>query len=79
MARYYFNMHDGMAFPDNHGRELPGLQEARHAAIEYMCEMLRTPGGAWDGGDSLLQVTNVRGTALFSLAFCGTDAPATAA
>ncbi|HEX8300098.1 DUF6894 family protein [Sphingomonas sp.] len=73
MARYYFNLHDGMEFPDNQGREFANLQEARNAALEYACEMMRASGEAWEGEEALLQVTDERGTPLFTLAFSGTD------
>jgi len=44
MARYYFNLQNGIAFPDRRGKELGSLQQARNAAIDYAVEMLRSPG-----------------------------------
>lgn len=79
MARYYFNLHDGMVFPDNHGRELGTLSQARAAAADYACEMLRgLSQRCWTGEESELQVTDERGVVLFTLAFCATDIAAAA-
>jgi hypothetical protein len=73
MARYYFNLQNGIAFPDRRGKELGSLQQARNAAIDYAVEMLRSPGACCWRGLSTLQVANERGAVLFTLSFCGTE------
>lgn len=73
MARYYFNMQDGASFPNDCGKELETLRQARMTAVDYVAEMLRSPDeGLWKGQKSSLRVTDARGAVLFTLAFCAT-------
>jgi hypothetical protein len=41
MARYFFNLHDGIDLADNVGSEHPDLQSARSEAIETIAERLK--------------------------------------
>jgi len=75
MALYYFNLQDGTSCPDNRGRELDTVRQARITAIDYVAEMLRSPNeDLWKGQESVLRVTDAHGDLLFTLAFCASDA-----
>ncbi|WP_260696644.1 DUF6894 family protein [Rhizobium laguerreae] len=41
MARYFFNLHDGISIPDTVGSEHPDLQSVRLEAVETIAERLR--------------------------------------
>jgi hypothetical protein len=41
MARYFFNLHDGIHLADNVGSEHPDLQSARSEAVETIAERLK--------------------------------------
>lgn len=62
MARYFFNVHDGVSLPDSVGTEHHDLESARSEAVETMAERLKgtmlknTDVSAW-----LMNVVDDRG------------------
>ncbi|RWY68792.1 DUF6894 family protein [Rhizobium sp. WSM1325] len=70
MARYFFNVHDGISIPDTLGSEHPDLQSARTEAVETIAERLR--GALLTKGDVsawLMNVTDERGLTVIVLSF----------
>jgi hypothetical protein len=70
MARYFFNVHDGISIPDTLGSEHPDLQSARTEAVETIAERLR--GALLTKGDVsawLMNVTDERGFTVIVLSF----------
>jgi hypothetical protein len=41
MARYFFNLHDGISLPDDVGTEHSDIESARTEAIEAVAERLK--------------------------------------
>ncbi|NKM89359.1 hypothetical protein GFL54_35210 [Rhizobium laguerreae] len=70
MARYFFNVHDGISIPDTVGSEHPDLQSARREAVETIAERLRgallnkSDVSAW-----LMNVTDEQGVTVIVLSF----------
>ncbi|MBY3318450.1 hypothetical protein HFN65_23830 [Rhizobium laguerreae] len=70
MARYFFNVHDGISILDTVGSEHPDLQSARTEAVETIAERLRgallkeANVSAW-----LMNVTDERGLTVMVLSF----------
>ncbi|MEH7836550.1 hypothetical protein V7796_12315 [Rhizobium laguerreae] len=70
MARYFFNLHDGISIPDTVGSEHPDLQSARVEAVETIAERLRgvllkkADISAW-----LMNVTDEQGVTVIVLSF----------
>ncbi|NKM22464.1 hypothetical protein GFM01_32885 [Rhizobium laguerreae] len=70
MARYFFNLHDGISIPDPVGSEHPDLQSARVEAVETIAERLRgallkkADVSAW-----LMNVTDEQGVTVIVLSF----------
>jgi hypothetical protein len=70
MARYFFNLHDGISIPDTVGSEHPDLQSARSEAVETIAERLKgsllekVDVSAW-----LMNVTNEHGFTVIVLSF----------
>ncbi|MBY3232270.1 DUF6894 family protein [Rhizobium laguerreae] len=70
MARFFFNLHDGISIPDTVGSEHPDLQSVRLEAVETIAERLRgallmkTDVSAW-----LMNVTDERGVTVIVLSF----------
>ncbi|MBY2910020.1 DUF6894 family protein [Rhizobium leguminosarum] len=70
MARYFFNVHDGISIPDRVGSEHPDLQSARTEAVETIAERLR--GALLNKADVsawLMNVTDERGLTVIVLSF----------
>ena len=77
MPRYHFHVHDGRAFPDEDGTELPDIDTARSQAIRLMGQMLTdSPETFWNGEEWHLDVSDERGLTLFSLMFLAIDGAA---
>ncbi|MDI6028683.1 hypothetical protein QBK99_21140 [Corticibacterium sp. UT-5YL-CI-8] len=70
MARYFFNLHDGISIPDTVGSEHPDLQSARSEAVETIAERLKgtllkkVDVSAW-----LMNVTDEHGFTVIVLSF----------
>ncbi|MBY3397600.1 hypothetical protein HFN88_33835 [Rhizobium laguerreae] len=73
MARYFFNVHDGISLIDTVGSEHPDVQSARHEAVETIAERLKgallkdSDISAW-----LMNVTDERGFTVIVLSFTAT-------
>jgi len=70
MARYFFNLHDGISIPDTVGSEHPDLKSARSEAVETIAERLKgtmlhkNDVSAW-----LMNVTDEHGLTVIVLSF----------
>lgn len=70
MARYFFNLHDGVSLPDPEGSEHADLQSARREAVEMIAERLKgallknVDVSAW-----LMNVTDEHGYTVIVLSF----------
>jgi hypothetical protein len=70
MPRYFFHVRDGFERLDREGVELPGIDEARVAAVVASGEALRDHGRAfWDGTEWLMWVTDDAGETVCGLRF----------
>src|SRR4051794_29958342 len=70
MARYYFNIADGIEQPDPVGTELDSLQQVRHEALRFSGEVLREMGDEfWDDTEWKLTVTDNAGAQVLTLKF----------
>ena len=59
MARYYFNIDDGMAIDDDLGMELSSLAAAKCEAVSYAGRLICEHAGEfWNSGDWIMTVTN---------------------
>lgn len=73
MARYFFNVHDGISLIDTVGSEHPDVQSARHEAVETIAERLK--GALLKDADIsawLMNVTDERG---FTVIVCHSRPP----
>jgi hypothetical protein len=76
MPRYFFQIEDDAAAPQARvGVDLPDLESARAEAIRFSCEKLGELDGFWKTGDWRVSISDPTGLILFTLAFCGWDAP----
>ncbi|NHT78577.1 hypothetical protein G8E10_23010 [Rhizobiaceae bacterium CRRU44] len=70
MARYFFNVHDGVSIADTVGSEHPNIESARSEAVETIAERLRgtmlkkTDVSAW-----LMNVVDESGFTVIVLSF----------
>ncbi|MGV1873728.1 DUF6894 family protein [Agrobacterium rosae] len=70
MARYFFNVHDGVSIADTVGSEHPDIESARSEAVETIAERLRgtmlknTDLSAW-----LMNVVDESGFTVMVLSF----------
>ncbi|WP_246655030.1 DUF6894 family protein [Rhizobium laguerreae] len=70
MARYFFNVHDGISIPNTVGSEHPDLQSVRSEAVETIADRLRgalvnkADVSAW-----LMNVTDEQGVTVIVLSF----------
>jgi hypothetical protein len=70
MARYFFNVHDGVSIRDTVGSEHPDLTSARREAVESVAERLKgrllgdANVSAW-----LMNVTDEQGLTVIVLSF----------
>ena len=77
MPRYFFDVRDGTYMPDKDGTELPGLTEARVAAVELAGALLKDNAVRfWDGDDWRIEVKDDANVILFVLQFSATDGAA---
>jgi hypothetical protein len=75
MARYFFDLHDGVEIIDEVGLDLATLDHARHHAVMKMAELLmQSPGQFWAGDVWTLTVKDDLGLVLFALNFSATKA-----
>jgi len=73
----FFNLAGATHDPDVQGVELRSLGEARVYAARYMGEVIRDkPDLVWTGEEMRVEVTDERGTVLFTIITFGVDAPA---
>ncbi|MBY3314482.1 DUF6894 family protein [Rhizobium laguerreae] len=73
MARYFFNVHDGISLIDTVGSEHPDVQSARDEAVETIAERLK--GALLKDADIsawLMNVTDERGFTVIVLSFTAT-------
>jgi hypothetical protein len=70
MARYFFNVHDGISIADTIGSEHPTVESSRSEAVESIGERLKgtllkkTDSSAW-----LMNVTDEQGITVILLSF----------
>lgn len=77
MARFYFNVRDGQANPDQTGTDLPSLVAARAYAIQVVCESLQGDSTTvWQAPTWHVEVTDDRGLVLFDIHVIATVSPA---
>ncbi|MDR7040431.1 hypothetical protein J2X36_005214 [Methylobacterium sp. BE186] len=70
MARYFFNVIDGLFLTDNEGTECASLDVARAQAIETAGMMLRDVGrNFWDGTEWQMLVTDTEHRTRLKLRF----------
>ena len=70
MPRYFFNIQDGRATPDQEGTELPDMETARAEAVRLSGEVLRDTGAQyWRHPEWRLEVLDESGRTLFRLRF----------
>jgi hypothetical protein len=70
MARYFFNVHDGVSIADTIGSEHPDVESARSEAIETIAERLRgTMLKKVDVSAWLMNVTDENGFTVMVLSF----------
>jgi hypothetical protein len=70
MARYFFNVHDGISIQDTVGSEHPDIQSARLEAVETITDRLK--GALLKNSDIsawLMNVTDERGFTVIVLSF----------
>lgn len=70
MARYFFNMHDGISIPDAVGSEHADLQSVRAEAVAAVAEQLK--GALLKKSDTsswLMNVTDEQGYTVIVLSF----------
>jgi hypothetical protein len=79
VPRYFFNIDDGRSDRDGDGTELKDLATAKCEGVKLAGRMICDDADRfWDRREWGLTVTDGAGLILFSLAFLGTEAPATA-
>jgi hypothetical protein len=72
MARYFFNVYDGLDLPDDTGTELPDIAAVRAAAVRAAGEAIRDLGDRfWRIKEWRLDVTDDQGRQVLSLNFSG--------
>lgn len=77
MYRYFFHTQDGVYAPDEIGTELASLDEARAAAVQHLCDMVRgTPKTLDHTGEIRVTAADAEGLVLFTLSLSYTPAPA---
>ena len=70
MARYFFNVHDGVSITDTVGSEHPDIESARSEAVETIAErlkgtmLMKTDVSAW-----LMNVVDESGFTVMILSF----------
>jgi len=70
MPRYFFDIIDGQAFPDNDGTDLPDLTAARLEAVRLSAEVLKEmPERFWMCEEWTMTVRDDIGIRLFTLKF----------
>ena len=78
MARYHFNIEDGLSYPDREGAEFPDLDSARIEAVRRSGTLLRDSAvNFWNGDAWKLIVTNSSGLIMFTLHFVAVNSPVT--
>ncbi|HTK36033.1 MAG TPA: hypothetical protein VL358_12205 [Caulobacteraceae bacterium] len=77
MPLYFFHVRDGSGVGDDTGTDLPTLEAARIHAVAFAGEMLKDNAAKfWQGDEWVVEVTDDRGFALFSLSLMASNAPA---
>ena len=68
MPRFFFHVHDGSFYADEHGTELPDQDRARNIALEILSHLVRgASGDLWCGSAFRVIVEDERGAPLFTL------------
>ena len=74
--RYFFNLAGAVHDPDNLGREIGSLSDARIEAVKFAGEYLRDrPEIIWLGEEFRIEVTDEERQILFTFIAVGVDAP----
>lgn len=70
MPRYFFNIHDGVAYPDREGSDHPDWESAQREAITVAGSMIADNARRKElGEDWQMEVTDEAGLILFRLDF----------
>lgn len=77
MPRYFFDIRDGRDIIDDDGTELPDLNAARVAAVNFAGEALADVGGEFwvDDHEWRVDVSDEDRVLLFTLVFMAVEAP----
>ena len=76
MARFYFDIFDGVDIIDEEGTLLASLEEAKKEAASFAAGLLRdNPSKFWDSDRWTVRVRDERGFPLFEVAFLANFAP----
>ena len=66
--KFYFETHDGVAYPDDEGTELASLEQARVEAVKVLADFLsERPEEFWRTDELALTVQDNRRATLFTL------------
>ena len=77
MARYYFNINDGVSRHDELGMDLASLAAAKCEAVRHAGRLICDHASRfWEAGDWVMTVTDEIGLTLFTLQLVGTESPA---
>ena len=77
MSRYFFDHSDTTFTADVDGAELGSLPEARRAAFEVLCGLMKGRSDEfWSSDEWEVQCRDARGLRLFTLTVLANDAPA---
>ncbi len=77
MPRYFFNVQDGVEYPDLQGSELADLNAARVEAVRFAGTLLNdTAHRFWEGEAWNMQVADEHGITVFILSFTAEQMPA---
>ena len=77
MSRYFFDIYDGAALPDQVGKEFDSLRGAQDEAARIAANFLHdAPNRLWRDGDWTVWVRDEAGLQLFSVVLLGMLAPA---
>jgi hypothetical protein len=79
MARFYFDVHDGISSIDDEGTELPSVREARLQAAGMAGTILSDTAAYFlEQGDLRVSVRNEGGQVLLTISMLAVDTPAVA-
>ena len=74
MPRFFFHTVDGGEHQDDEGTDLPGIAEARAAAVRYGGALLADdPGMLWDGREMRVEVADEDGRLVATIVVLAID------